>query len=101
MPTRTIDNDTVLEERLKSTSSGSQPLRVLQFAKGKGKSLEAFIEPCFTDSIPQKTDAWTAELVNPKASEDIFRGLHFPASDIPKQARDLYKINRIESYMIG
>src|SRR4051812_15873835 len=22
-------------------------------------------------------------------------GLHFPASDIPKQARDLYKINRI------
>jgi light-regulated signal transduction histidine kinase (bacteriophytochrome) len=26
---------------------------------------------------------------------DIMTGLHFPASDIPKQARELYKINRI------
>ncbi|KAE9377288.1 hypothetical protein N431DRAFT_555517 [Stipitochalara longipes BDJ] len=36
-----------------------------------------------------------AELVNPQASGDLFRGLHFPASDIPKQARELYKVNRI------
>ena len=26
---------------------------------------------------------------------DIMTGLNFPASDIPKQARELYKINRI------
>ncbi|KAG4028223.1 hypothetical protein MFRU_023g00600 [Monilinia fructicola] len=127
-PTRTIDNDTVLEERLKSTSSGSQPLRVLQFAKGKGKSLEVFdamtqaqeqLSTCTSVQKLQdvvvglifdltgfhrtmfyrfdsaKNGCVEAELVNPKASEDIFRGLHFPASDIPKQARDLYKINRI------
>lgn len=36
-----------------------------------------------------------AELVDPRASDDLFRGLHFPASDIPKQARELYKINKV------
>lgn len=36
-----------------------------------------------------------AELVDPHASSDIFRGLHFPASDIPQQARDLYVLNKI------
>ncbi|OCL13680.1 phytochrome-like protein [Glonium stellatum] len=36
-----------------------------------------------------------AELVNPQASSDIYKGLHFPATDIPKQARELYKINKV------
>jgi light-regulated signal transduction histidine kinase (bacteriophytochrome) len=52
-----------------------------------------------------------AEYVDPKASEDLFRGkspllqdkvitnlnigLHYPASDIPPQARKLYELNRI------
>ena len=35
------------------------------------------------------------ELVDPRATKDLYRGLNFPASDIPKQARDLYKINRV------
>lgn len=35
------------------------------------------------------------ELVDPRATKDLYKGLHFPASDIPKQARDLYKINRV------
>lgn len=26
---------------------------------------------------------------------DLYKGLHFPASDIPKQARDLYKLNKV------
>lgn len=34
-------------------------------------------------------------MVNTQASSDIYRGLHFPASDIPKQARDLYLSNKI------
>jgi light-regulated signal transduction histidine kinase (bacteriophytochrome) len=38
-----------------------------------------------------------AELTTPQASSDVYRGLHFPASDIPKQARDLYKINRVRT----
>jgi light-regulated signal transduction histidine kinase (bacteriophytochrome) len=34
-----------------------------------------------------------SELVDPRASKDLYRGLHFPASDIPKQARELYMLN--------
>ncbi|KAJ5151599.1 hypothetical protein N7492_009894 [Penicillium capsulatum] len=36
-----------------------------------------------------------AELVDPKSSIDLYKGLHFPASDIPAQARELYKINKV------
>ncbi|KAJ5798579.1 uncharacterized protein N7503_007875 [Penicillium pulvis] len=36
-----------------------------------------------------------AELVDPKATIDLYKGLHFPASDIPAQARELYKINKV------
>lgn len=43
----------------------------------------------------QKNGCVEAELVNLRASRDLFRGLHYPASDIPPQARDLYKMNRI------
>ena len=35
------------------------------------------------------------ELVDPRATKDLYKGLHFPASDIPKQARDMYRINRV------
>ncbi|KAH9480564.1 Cyanobacterial phytochrome B [Psilocybe cubensis] len=36
-----------------------------------------------------------AELVDWAQSHDLFRGLHFPASDIPAQARKLYAINKV------
>ncbi|KAJ5638953.1 CheY-like superfamily [Penicillium longicatenatum] len=36
-----------------------------------------------------------AELVDPTATVDLYKGLHFPASDIPTQARELYKINKV------
>ena len=35
------------------------------------------------------------ELVDPRATKDLYKGLNFPASDIPKQARDLYRINKV------
>lgn len=35
-----------------------------------------------------------AELVDPAHTTDLFYGLHFPATDIPKQARELYKISK-------
>ena len=35
------------------------------------------------------------ELVDPRATKDLYKGLNFPASDIPKQARELYKINKV------
>ncbi|KAI9926270.1 hypothetical protein ASPWEDRAFT_175000 [Aspergillus wentii DTO 134E9] len=36
-----------------------------------------------------------AELLDPRTTKDVYKGLHFPASDIPKQARDLYRINKV------
>jgi light-regulated signal transduction histidine kinase (bacteriophytochrome) len=36
-----------------------------------------------------------AESVDPAASEERYHGLHFPHADIPKQARELYKVNKI------
>ncbi|KAI0204506.1 hsp90-like protein [Astrocystis sublimbata] len=35
------------------------------------------------------------ELVDPSQTRNLYHGLHFPASDIPKQARDLYKLNKV------
>jgi len=35
------------------------------------------------------------ELVDPIRTKDLYKGLHFPAADIPKQARELYKINKV------
>ncbi len=35
------------------------------------------------------------ELVDPRATKDLYKGLNFPASDIPKQARALYKLNKV------
>jgi light-regulated signal transduction histidine kinase (bacteriophytochrome) len=35
------------------------------------------------------------ELLDPRYTRDLYQGLNFPASDIPKQARELYKINRV------
>ncbi|EXJ93205.1 hypothetical protein A1O3_01762 [Capronia epimyces CBS 606.96] len=49
--------------------------------------------------VYQFDQAWNgrvvAELVDPRATRDLYNGLHFPASDIPRQARDLYKINKV------
>lgn len=35
------------------------------------------------------------ELVDPAQTRDLYYGLNFPASDIPRQARDLYKLNKV------
>ena len=49
--------------------------------------------------IYQFDHAWNGrvvtELVDPRATKDLYKGLNFPASDIPKQARDLYKLNKV------
>ncbi|ORY73094.1 hypothetical protein BCR35DRAFT_281817 [Leucosporidium creatinivorum] len=49
--------------------------------------------------IYQFDEAWNgrvvAELADWTATKDLFAGLNFPASDIPPQARELYKINKV------
>ena len=36
-----------------------------------------------------------AELVDWTATKDLYRGLHFSATDIPAQARELYTLNKV------
>ncbi|KAJ3773797.1 hypothetical protein FB446DRAFT_511679 [Lentinula raphanica] len=36
-----------------------------------------------------------AELVDWSVTHDLYKGLHFPAGDIPAQARELYKLNKV------
>ena len=36
-----------------------------------------------------------AELVDYSKATDLFAGLNFPASDIPAQARELYRLNKV------
>ncbi|KAJ3040811.1 Light-sensor Protein kinase [Rhizophlyctis rosea] len=36
-----------------------------------------------------------AEIVDPRYSRQIYRGLHFPASDIPPQAREMYRLSKV------
>ncbi|GAA6043349.1 hypothetical protein JCM8097_008042 [Rhodosporidiobolus ruineniae] len=49
--------------------------------------------------IYQFDEAWNgrvvAEQVDYSRTKDLFRGLNFPASDIPAQARELYRINKV------
>ncbi|EMC99671.1 hypothetical protein BAUCODRAFT_60611, partial [Baudoinia panamericana UAMH 10762] len=49
--------------------------------------------------VYQFDQAWNGrvvtELVDPRATKDLYKGLNFPASDIPKQARELYKVNKV------
>ncbi|GAA5980690.1 hypothetical protein JCM11641_000177 [Rhodosporidiobolus odoratus] len=49
--------------------------------------------------IYQFDEAWNgrvvAEQVDMNKTRDLFRGLNFPASDIPAQARELYRINKV------
>ncbi|KAH7330367.1 putative phytochrome-like histidine kinase PHY2p [Rhexocercosporidium sp. MPI-PUGE-AT-0058] len=131
-PAQTVDIEVHPEERIKSTTRESAPLRVLQIARQKkvtgvssmnlfnamiqaqqqlsgAKSVQqvldlvvgiiseltGFHRVMFYRFDLHKNGCVEAELVNPQASLDLFRGLHFPASDIPQQARELYKINRI------
>ena len=35
------------------------------------------------------------ELVDPEVTKDLYKGLSFPASDISKQARESYKVNKV------
>lgn len=81
-----------VQEQLANASSLDAFLKVLV---GVVKELTGFHRVM----IYQFDQAWNGkvvtELVDPRATKDLYKGLNFPASDIPKQARDLYKINKV------
>jgi light-regulated signal transduction histidine kinase (bacteriophytochrome) len=81
-----------VQEQLASASNLQSFLQVLI---GVIKELTGFHRVM----IYQFDHAWNgrvvAELVDQRATKDLYKGLNFPASDIPKQARDLYKLNKV------
>ena len=81
-----------LQEQMASASGLGHFLKVLV---GIVKELAGFHRVM----IYQFDHAWNgrvvAELVDPRATRRFYKNLHFPASDIPPQARELYKINRV------
>lgn len=81
-----------VQEQLASAPNLEMFLRVLV---GVIKELTGFHRVM----VYQFDQAWNGrvvtELVDPRATKDLYKGLNFPASDIPKQARDLYKVNRV------
>ncbi|RHZ55745.1 putative sensor histidine kinase/response regulator [Aspergillus thermomutatus] len=68
---------------------------LLNTATGLVKELTGFHRVMIYQFDTNWNGTVVAELVDPKASVDLYKGLHFPASDIPKQARDLYRINKV------
>ena len=81
-----------VQEQMASASDLSHFLKVLV---GIVKELAGFHRVM----IYQFDHAWNgrvvAELVDSRATRRFYKNLHFPASDIPPQARELYKINRV------
>jgi light-regulated signal transduction histidine kinase (bacteriophytochrome) len=81
-----------IQEQLSAATSLEKSLKILA---GVVKELTGFHRVM----IYQFDQAWNGrvvtELVDPRATRDLYRGLCFPASDIPKQARELYKVNKV------
>ncbi|KAJ5503719.1 hypothetical protein N7463_006593 [Penicillium fimorum] len=83
---------TQIQEQLGRTNDLDQ---LLNTTAGLVKELTGFHRVL----IYQFDSSWNgmvvAELVDPNATIDLYKGLHFPASDIPAQSRELYKINKV------
>ncbi|KAK6351286.1 Light-sensor Protein kinase [Orbilia javanica] len=81
-----------IQEQLASAPDLTKFLKVLV---GVVKELTGFHRVM----VYQFDEAWNGkvvtELVDYRATKDLYKGLNFPASDIPKQARDLYRINKV------
>ena len=81
-----------VQEQLAAAPTLEQFLKVLV---GIVKELTGFHRVMmyqFDSSINGKV---VTELVDTSQTLDLYKGLHFPASDIPRQARELYKINKV------
>lgn len=69
--------------------------RFLKVLVGVVKELTGFHRVMVYQFDHQFNGKVVTELVDPRATKDLYNGLHFPASDIPKQAREMYKINKV------
>lgn len=81
-----------VQEQLASAPNLETFLKILV---GVVKELTGFHRVMIYQFDTQFNGRVVTELVDPRATKDLYKGLNFPASDIPKQARDLYKINKV------
>ncbi|KAH8820778.1 hypothetical protein F5884DRAFT_59835 [Xylogone sp. PMI_703] len=81
-----------IQEQLNSAQNIQQFLKILV---GIIKELTGFHRVMIYQFDQSFNGRVVTELVDPRATKDLYKGLNFPASDIPKQARDLYKINKV------
>lgn len=81
-----------VQEQLAAAPTLEAFLRVLV---GVIKELTGFHRVMVYQFDSQWNGRVVTELVDPRATKDLYKGLNFPASDIPKQARELYKINKV------
>ncbi|KAJ5564300.1 hypothetical protein N7513_000542 [Penicillium frequentans] len=68
---------------------------LLQVTAGLVKELVGFHRVLVYQFDHKANGRVVAELMDPNVTVDLYRGLHFPASDIPAQARELYKVNKV------
>ncbi|KZW02251.1 hypothetical protein EXIGLDRAFT_760088 [Exidia glandulosa HHB12029] len=91
----TVDIFTVLGQANDQLSNAQDLETFLKIVVGLVKDLTQFHRVL----VYQFDEAWNgqtvAELVDWSKTHDLYKGLHFPAADIPKQARELYLINRV------
>ncbi|KAG0124697.1 GAF domain-like protein [Tuber indicum] len=98
-PKDTLNSNPSEQDLLECTLSVSRPLRVLRHARkrrGQAAVMEVFnLMSQIQEQLSSASTLVVKELVDPRATKDLYKGLHFPASDIPKQARDLYLLNKV------
>lgn len=81
-----------VQEQLAAAPNLEKFLKVLV---GVVKELTGFHRVMVYQFDQQWSGRVVTELVDPRATKDLYKGLNFPASDIPKQARELYKVNKV------
>ncbi|KAK8143649.1 Light-sensor Protein kinase [Beauveria asiatica] len=81
-----------VQEQLASASSLEVFLRILV---GIVKELTGFHRIMIYQFDSTFNGKVVTELVDTSHTLDLYKGLHFPASDIPRQARELYKVNKV------
>lgn len=81
-----------VQEQLASASNLQHFLKILV---GIIKELTGFHRVMIYQFDASFNGKVVTELVDTSQTSDLYKGLHFPASDIPRQARDLYKLNKV------
>ncbi|PFH57992.1 hypothetical protein XA68_14303 [Ophiocordyceps unilateralis] len=81
-----------VQEQLASASNLDNFLKILV---GIFKELTGFHRVMIYQFDSSFNGKVVTELVDTSQTLDLYKGLNFPASDIPRQARDLYKINKV------